>query len=296
MKIFLIYNPHAGAGRAKKLLPKVKEKFASINIDLEVYVTEYPSHGTEVTAGLDFSEYDGIVAGGGDGTLFEVINGYFQNPSKKRIPIGVLPVGTGNAFAKDLDLDSSKWEEAIEIISMNRPRKVDVGKFTTEGKVFYYLNILGLGFVSDVTKTALKLKFFGNVAYLLGVLYETIRLKSHKLSINIDGKKYERDNIFVEISNTTYTSNFLMAPTAEIDDGILDVTLLAKCTRRQLLKALPTVFTGEHVNLDIVETFKAKKIEIETNIPKVLTPDGEVLGSTPIKVECLKQAVEVFGR
>ena len=87
-----------------------------------------------------------------------------------------------------------------------------------------------------------------------------------------------------------------MAPDAEIDDGFLDVTLLSKCTRRQLLKALPTVFTGEHVNLDIVETFKAKKIEIQTNIPKVLTPDGEVLGSTPVNIECLYQAVEVFGR
>jgi len=296
MKLFIVYNPHAGAGRALKLLKNVKEKFSSLNIELEIYVTEYPSHGTEVVAKLDFSKYDGIVAAGGDGTLFEVINGYFQNQSNRPIPIGVLPVGTGNAFAKDLDLDSTKWEEAIEIISMNRPRKVDVGKFTTGDNVFYYLNILGLGFVSDVTKTALKLKIFGNVAYLLGVLYETIRLKSHKLNITIDGQKFERENIFVEISNTRYTANFLMAPDAEIDDGMLDVTLLAKCTRRQLLKALPTVFTGEHVNLDIVETFKAKEIEVETNIPKVLTPDGEVLGTTPIKVECLKQAVEIFGR
>ncbi|RKY80368.1 hypothetical protein DRQ07_05535 [candidate division KSB1 bacterium] len=296
MKLFILYNPHAGAGRAKKILPKVREKFNDLNIDTEFFITQHPSHGTEVITNLDFSGYDGIVAAGGDGTLFETINGYFRNDSVKRPPIGILPIGTGNAFARDLHLDSTIWEEAVEVISLNRPRKVDVGKFSTEGTIYYYLNILGLGFVSDVTKTALKLKIFGNVAYLLGVFYQTILLKSHKLTITIDGKKFERDNTFVEISNTRFTSNFLMAPDAEIDDGFLDVTLLSKCTRRQLLKALPTVFTGEHVKLDIVETFKAKKIEIQTNVPKVLTPDGEVLGSTPVNIECLYHAVEVFGR
>ena len=103
-----------------------------------------------------------------------------------------------------------------------------------------------------------------------------------------------RENIFVEISNTRYTSNFFMAPTAEIDDGLLDVTLLGKANRRQLLKAFPKVFTGEHVNLDIVETFKAKHIKIATDIPKILTPDGEIMGETPLEVECLKKAVEIF--
>lgn len=294
MKVLLIYNPFAGHGRAKKILPQVEAEFLKHNIEFELHLTDYPEHGIEIVKDVNLKKYDGIVAAGGDGTLFEVINGCYQNKTRKKIPIGVLPVGTGNAFARDLELHVSHWKEAIKIISHNKTRKVDVGKFTTHGQTYYFLNILGLGFVADVTKTAHKLKTFGNLSYTLGVLYHILLLKSCKLKIELDGKILERQNIFVEISNTTYTSNFYMAPSAEIDDGYLDVTLLGKMGRIGLLKAFPKVFTGEHVKLPKVETFKVKKIKIETEKPKVLTPDGELIGITPVEVECLHQAIEVF--
>jgi len=294
LKVLLIYNPFAGHKRARKILPEVETAFNQKNIDFDLRLTDYPEHAIEITREIDFSDYDGIIAAGGDGTLFEVINGYYQNSSKKRIPIGVLPIGTGNAFARDLELHVSRWEEAIEIISYNKPRKVDVGLFRTHGQKYYFLNILGLGFVADVGKTAKHLKIFGNISYTLGVLYQTLLLHPHQLTIELDGKTVEKENIFVEISNTRYTANFLMAPEAEIDDGYLDITLANKMTRRRLLKLFPKVFTGEHVLEKECDTFQAKNIKITTNIPKVLTPDGELVGITPVKVECLHQAVEVF--
>lgn len=296
MKILLIYNPFSGHGRSRRLLPQIQKIFLEKGIDLDVKLTKYPTNATEIAREIDFSQYDGIAAGGGDGTLFEVINGYFRNKSAGSIPLGVLPVGTGNAFAKDLELDNTKWIEAIDIIAANKTRKVDVGLFKTAKNEYYFINILGLGFVSDVTKTALSLKVFGNVSYLLGVLYQTIFLKNHKLRIEIDGKILERENIFVEISNTRYTSNFLMAPDAQFDDGLLDITLLGKLSRIKLLQSLPKVFTGEHVHIDEVETFKAKEITVETDVPKILTPDGEVMEQTPMNVKCLHHAIEVFGR
>jgi diacylglycerol kinase (ATP) len=119
-------------------------------------------------------------------------------------------------------------------------------------------------------------------------------LKSYRVKIVADGQTYERDNIFVEISNTRWTSNFLMAPTAEIDDGKLDITLLNKTTRRKLLQSFPKIFTGEHIHLDEIEQFKAQKISVETDTPKVLAPDGELIGISPYEVECLRQDVPVF--
>ena len=294
MRILLVHNPHAGHKRAKKLLPQVETLFTQKQIDFDLRLTDYPEHAVEIVREINFAQYDGLVAAGGDGTLFEVVNGYFQNPSKKRIPLGVLPTGTGNAFARDLDLDASRWPEAVEVIGTNKSKKVDVGRFRTHGQDYYYLNIMGLGFVADVTQTAHKLKILGNVAYTLGVFYQTVFLKAHRLTIQIDGKTLERENIFVEISNTRYTSNFLMAPDAKIDDGLLDVTLLSRVSRRKLLQSFPKIFTGEHVTIDEVETFQAKRIQIETDIPKVLTPDGELVGITPVEVECLHQAIEVF--
>ncbi len=295
MKYLLIFNPHAANGRALKLLPALKDKMDNLGMDVDLLQTDARGHAKALVSKAGFDRYKGIISAGGDGTLFEVINGYFANPSPARIPIGVLPVGTGNAFARDLDLKISDWEKALEIIHRGFTKQIDVGHFSSEGKKFYFLNILGLGFVSDVSETAQKLKVFGNTAYTLGVLYQLTFLKTHKLVLEADGKRFERENVFVEISNTRYTgTSFLMAPKARNDDGLLDITLLNKKSRLGILKIFPTIFDGTHVEKEGVETFTAKKIRIETEPQKVLTPDGEVLGHTPIEVECLHRAVEMF--
>jgi YegS/Rv2252/BmrU family lipid kinase len=243
----------------------------------------------------DLKKYDGLAAAGGDGTLFEVINGYYRNPAKKKPPLGLIPNGTGNAFARDLDLRTFEWKKAVDIISGGKTRKVDAARFRTEGKDYYYLNILGLGFVADVGSTAKHLKVFGNNAYIMGVFHRLAALNTFNLSIELDNQKLQRECIFVEVSNTTFTgSTFLMAPNAKIDDGLLDVVILNKINRRRLLKLFPTIFKGTHIHEKEVEYIQAKKIKIETDIPKILTPDGELMGSSPVEIECLHKAVEVF--
>lgn len=294
MKVLLVFNSFAGHGRAGKILPEVEAAFIESGIGFDLAITNYPGHGTEITRNADLGLYDGIVAAGGDGTLFEVVNGYFQNPSESRIPIGILPVGTGNAFARDLEQDVTNWKEAIGIIASRNIRKVDVGRFHSHGQDYYYLNILGIGFVSDVTAIAHKLKMLGNLSYTLGVFWRTVFLKADHMSIEIDGQQLERECTFIEISNTRYTANFLMAPNALIDDGLLDVTIANKLSRRRLLYCFPKIFTGEHIHMPEVETYQARSIKIVSQHPKVLSPDGELIGITPVEVECLKQAVEVF--
>lgn len=298
MKVLLVYNPFAGHGKAKKIFSEIEKEFIRKEIKFDIEFTEYRGHAVEIVKDADISSYDGIIAAGGDGTLFEVINGLYKNSFKKKnkIPLGVLPIGTGNAFCRDIGLATDAWKEAISLIAGGRTKKVDVGKIITHGQIYYYLNIVGLGFVADVNKNAHKLKIFGNFSYTMGVIYEILKLNSYDLEIDLDGTIINRKNIFVEVSNTRYTANFLMAPDAKIDDGYLDVTLLNKTSRRKLLKAFPKIFTGEHIYEDSIETFKAKKIKIKTSVPKILTPDGELLGLTPITIECLNKAVSVFWR
>ncbi len=294
MKLLVVYNPFSGNNRARKLLPKIKKLLISKSFKFDLFFTDYPQHGLKVVRDADFKNYDGLVAAGGDGTLFEIVNGYFQNQSSKRVPIGIIPIGTGNAFVRDLGLESDHWADAIEIISQNKSKKIDVGQFETQNKVLYFLNVLGLGFVSEVIKTTNKLKLFGNFAYTLSVFLRIMTLKNYYIKIAIDGKTLERDNLLVEISNTRYTSNFLMAPNAKVDDGLLDVTLFSHLSRLKLIHSFPKIFTGEHVNMDEVETFQAKHINIATDSPKVLSPDGELTGFTPVDVRCLHQAIDVF--
>ena len=296
MKILLVFNPWACHKRAAKWLPEIEAAFIKYGVEFDLSLTDYPEHGIEIVAQADLTQYDGIVAAGGDGTLFEVINGYYRNHRSKDIPLGILPIGTGNAFARDLNLDAGHWPEAVRIISEGKLRNVDVGHFKSHGQDYYFLNILGVGFVADVTKAASKLKFFGNLSYTLGVFYRTIRLKADQMQVTVDGKLIERACTFVEISNTRYTSNFLMAPQARIDDGLLDITIAGKLGRLKLLKSFPKIFTGDHIYLDEVETCQAQTIKIETSTAKVLTPDGELVGITPVEINCLAAAIRVFWR
>jgi len=295
MKIFYLNNPASHGGKGAKYFSLIKNEFYKRKIEHESAQTEYAGHGTEIIKNLDFEKYDAIAVSGGDGTLFETINGYFANKSAKQIPVGAIPIGRGNAFARDLELLPEKWEEAINAIASGKTKMVDVGFCKTQKEQFYFINILGLGFVTDVASTAFKLRALGHLSYIFAVLYRTISLKPFSLQIEIDGKKIERENVFVEISNTRYTGkDFLMAPTAVIDDGLLDVILLNKLSRIRLLQCLPKIFTGEHVKLKEVECFKARKIKVAAIPQKILTPDGQLIGNTPIEIECYSKKLEVF--
>jgi len=294
LKALLIFNPQAGNGRAKKILGKVEKLLRDKGITPDIKLTEKKGHGTELVKSADISEYDAILTAGGDGTLFETLNGLFLNPNKKKPPLGIIPIGTGNAFVRDMDLRTGEFEKAVEIIAKGKKKKVDVGKFETENKIYHFLNIVGLGFVSDVAELAHKLKIFGNFSYTLAIFAKLISLKSFPAKIEFDGKTIERNCVFIEISNSRYTSNFLMAPNAEVDDGYFDITILNKTSRTKLIKAFPKIFTGEHIHIPEVETFKARNISVITEENKVLTPDGEILGTSPFKIECLHKAIEVF--
>lgn len=295
MKIFYICNPASSNFQGEKYFSLIIHEFKKYRVSCEAVKTEFAGHMTEIVKALNFENYDALVVSGGDGSLFEAINGYFINKSEKRIPIGIIPVGRGNAFARDINLYPEKWQEAVKVITEGTTKFVDVGLFKTKSNQYYFANILGFGFVTDVAKTAFSFRALGHLSYILGVLYRTISLKSYKLKIEIDGQLYQRENVFAEISNTRYTGkDFLMAPSAIIDDGLLDITLLNKLSRLKILQALPKIFTGDHVRMKEVECFKGKYLKIETVPNKMLTPDGQLMDSTPIEIECKQRAIEVF--
>jgi len=294
VKLLLIFNPHAAMGRSARLLPKIREgleQFAAVDIA----PTGHAGHAVDLVAAADLSAFDGVIAAGGDGTLFEVLNGLYRKEPQERVPLGMIPVGTGNAFVRDLGLMPGDWHKAIDIIARNQPRRVDVGRVQTVSETFHFLNIIGMGFAVDAGITAKKLKLLGNAAYTLGALWEIIKLKNYSLHIEIDGKNIRQDNVFVLISNSRYTgTKFLIAPDAQIDDGLLDVTLLSSLPRRRLLRLFPTIYSGRHLQYQEVSTFQAQKIRIHAPGRQLLAPDGEFYGHTPAEISCLPSDLEFF--
>lgn len=296
MKLLLVFNPIARHGRAHRLLADIQEAFAERAIVTDSLITNRRGHATEHVAGAALEQYDGVVAAGGDGTVFEVLNGLYRRVAEQRIPLGVIPIGTGNAFARDLGMLPGDWRRGVAIIAAGHLRKVDVAQVTTAAERFHFLNVMGLGFAVAAGLTAFRLKRLGEIAYTLGTLWQTLRLKSHALHIEIDGQAIEQENIFVEISNTRYTgTNFLIAPGAELDDGLLDVTILRKLPRLRLLRLFPTVFSGRHVQYPEVSVLRGKSIRIGKPEGYLLAPDGEFMGATPAEINCLHRDLTIFG-
>ncbi len=295
MKILLVYNIKTAHKVSAKKLSVVKALLTENKIDAEIVYTQYPRHAVEIVCNVDFNNYDGIVSAGGDGTLYEVVNGYFQNKSEKRIPLGVIPVGTGNAFVKDIGLTTNDLQKAMKLIKNGFTRKVDVAQFKTSSRTSYFINILGFGFVTDVVQTARHFKLFGDFAYTIGVLHRMLLLRTNKMRIEIDGKGFEYEQLLVEISNSRYTgASYLMAPNASITDGYLDVIVAKKMGRIKLLSLFSKIFKGEHIGDPYIDTFKARQIKIELDKVKPLSPDGELEGITPVEITCLPQAIEIF--
>lgn len=249
----------------------------------------------EAVAQGEIREIDGVVAVGGDGTIFEVLNGLMAHPVETRPPLGIVPLGTGNAFARDLQLQPGDWQAAQALIIKGAWRPIDVGQVDwADGRVFF-LNIAGIGFVFDAALTAGRLKRVGTSAYTLAALWQTLKLRSSRLRIEIDGELIEQENLFAEISNSRFTgTSFLMAPSARLDDGLLDVTLVRKLSRFRLLSLFPTIYNGKHVNYAEVTVIQGRQIRILGPTVQPMLIDGEFVGETPAEIRCLPAALRVF--
>jgi len=293
MKLYLILNPAAGKNKGEQALQQAISLLEARKIQTEVVTSNYAGHVPDLTQQFDASKYDGIIAVGGDGTLFELINGLLKKHKNFDTPIGQIPVGTGNSFIKDLEIHSI--EDAVEKIAAGKTQKIDVAFFKYPEGGYYFINLLGTGFVANVARRANKYKSLGSLSYVIGVFEEVVKLKSCPVELTVDGKVYQRDYIFVEICNSTRTGgDMIMAPDARIDDGLLDVILLKDISRFNLIRIFPQIFKGTHVNDSHVEVFRGKHIKVATEQPQLLSPDGEIFGSTPIEVSILPQKLNLF--
>jgi diacylglycerol kinase (ATP) len=295
LKLLIIFNPKAAFGRSVRKLEKIRARLDALGIQAEIKQTKAPGDGIELVAETDLAPFDGVIAAGGDGTLFEVLNGIYRHAATDRVPLGVLPIGTGNAFARDLGLQPSDWLRAIDIVHQRYTRKVDVGHVTSSDDDYYFLNIVSMGFAIDAGLIAKKLKIIGNTAYTVATLWQVLKLRSYPLHIDFDGDQVRQNNLFVTVSNTRYTgTHFLIAPTALTDDGLLDVTLLETLSRGRLLKLFPSIYKGAHINYPEVSVHQAKKVTIHSPGSMLLGPDGEFRGRTPAEIICLRHDLTIF--
>ncbi len=283
MKVNFILNPVAGRGHSLEVLPRIRKILDEMQVEYEVHRTQYSGNGSELARELE-GKGEVITAIGGDGTVREVLNGV-RSP---RTPIGIIPAGMGNDFARSLGIPSNPTEATKCILNFNRV-KVDLG--SEGGKLF---NVMGVGFPADVVKTINRYKngfIDGSIIYLLGLLRSLTQLKTYRLQLETNGESSEIDASAVFVTNSNFTAGGInLVPHAKLRDGLLDVAVISDVGRTELVLALKKAYQGTHVNHPKIEFYRAKSVNINSGDKLPLMFDGELEGTTPARLEIAPEA------
>lgn len=297
--ILVIVNGAAGHGRAGKLAPDAVQRLRGYGLAVDVVETKAPGDATVIARDAVARGQRELVAVGGDGTSFEVVNGLSAQLGAKdpreRVTLGFLPLGTGNSFLRDFGTGSV--DQAIESLRMRRKRACDVVRLTHDAGSLHYLNLLSFGFVADVcTVTNRRFKPLGAAGYGLGVVATLASLHSRPLRMRLDGgEMWEQDVTFVSLCNSRFTGGSMqMAPYADTSDGQLDVVVCGKMSRLTLLETFPKIWSGSHVHHHALSSSRAAHVELFEDGPIDLMIDGEVRTHRPLRADVVPAALDVW--
>tara|TARA_A100001234_G_scaffold220183_1_gene232593 strand:+ start:1092 stop:1979 length:888 start_codon:yes stop_codon:yes gene_type:complete len=292
-KYYLLVNPQGGHKRGLEIYEKVKHIFSSAGTNITVLHTEYAGHAFDFANTLDFVGYDGLCAIGGDGTMYELINGMLKRDDNHKIPIGLITGGTGNSFMYDVDcLDPI---DAAKRIVQHNLRPLDIAKVNANGELFYSFNIIGWGLATDAGKLAEKLRWLGGVRYDVASIIEVLKGKDRIATLTLDEEVIKENFIFIIGCNTIHTGKAMkMAPLAQLNDGKIDLIIVRKTSRINLLKLFPKLFSGDHIKSPLVEYRQVQNFSISIEETNDLTIDGEIIGTTPLNVQMVPKMVNVL--
>jgi len=294
---YIIVNPTSGMGKAKRNWKKIYALLDKYELNYEYKFSEYSKHETELVKEAIRKGYRKIISIGGDGTLFNILNGVmiqqFINPLD--IEIGVIPIGTGNDWTRS-HIIPRNFEKAIQIIKAGKTVKQDVGyiELLNENKSAYFNILAGSGFVGHVVHKTNKIKKVGPLAFALGTLLSLAGHKLNTLKIHINDEIIDTKSLLTIVGNLKYTGGGMqLTKNPNSQDGLLDVTIAKHINKPTIIGNIINLFNGKIVNHRLVSNYKTDKlkIEIEDNGDSFVIADGEMLGKGGYQVELIPQAV-----
>jgi YegS/Rv2252/BmrU family lipid kinase len=284
-RLTLVMNPTAAGGRPLRVLPGVQEQLRALGLEHRVVQTTDIEHAAaEARAAAEGGET--VVALGGDGLV-----GAIAAAVRSTGPIGVLPGGRGNDFARALGI-SQDPNEACRVLADGEERRVDLGE--VNGRPF--VSIASAGFDSDANRIANEVKLIkGNLVYLYGALRALAAWKDTNFTVELDGEKHEFQGYNVITANSAYYGGGMrVAPDADMADGIVDVVLIGSHSKLRFLSNLPKVFSGKHVAVEGVSAHRAREVRISADRPFDVYADGDRLTELPATVRMIPGELRVI--
>jgi diacylglycerol kinase (ATP) len=294
MRAAMVVHPASGLGRAGRIANTVAEKLRTV-VDHLVTVeanTVEDSHRLmhkARDAGLDL-----LVVVGGDGSAHQGV----QFCADTGVTLAVVPAGTGNDLARTLaggpEEPLAATDKLVKALKDGVTTTIDLGR--VDGGP-WFAGVLCAGFDSAVNERANRMRWpSGPRRYDLAILAELAKLRAGRLTVETDGERTELDATQVAVGNIPfYGGGIPICPAADPADGRFDVTLVRKASRFDLVKMLPGLRTGNHVNHPMVTTSRATKVRLGEANGWVAYADGERIGPLPVEVTCVPNALKVVG-
>lgn len=275
-KILFIYNPKSGKAKIRNHLLDIIDVFANAGYLVTAYPTKYQGDAIAAVRDRGKGNFDLVVCSGGDGTLDEVVTGMMQ--SEEKLPIGYIPAGSTNDFAKNLGISNNMVDAARSIVE-GKGFLCDIGKFN--GDAFVYIAAFGLFTeVSYATEQNLK-NALGHTAYILEGVKSLSSVKTYKMKFESEELCTEGEFIYGMISNSTSVGGFknITAKDIELDDGKFEVTLVKVPSNLAELNNIGMSLVTRKFDSECVFCFKTSKLRIESEGEVSWTLDGEFGGN-----------------
>lgn len=287
-KPYFIINPLSGSGKCLKKFQQISRRLDELGIPYVTAFSEYPDHAATLVPAAVEAGCDCVVAVGGDGIIRQTA----QAMVDVRLPLGILPLGTGNDFIKALNIPVAPLK-ALDLILNGQAIPVDA--VAANDKIF--VNVAGIGFdVSVLIYTERYKKWFrSSFSYILGVLHALINPGSRHMKITTPEGTFEKDSLLIGIGNGICIGGGMkITPFADPSDGLLDICIADRVTRRRFLLSLPKFIRGSHVGLNIIQYFKTTEITVECEPGTAVQLDGEIIEETPVTFRILPGALSIF--
>jgi YegS/Rv2252/BmrU family lipid kinase len=283
----LIINPHAGNGRAGGALPDVQAALFRHGLEHRVEPTQSLEHARELAlAAVGAGEL--AVAFGGDGLVGAVADALKHSDGV----LGVLPGGRGNDFARVLGIPLEPGP-ACDVLATGVARELDLGAVGSST----FIGIASCGFDSEANRIANQTRLVrGNLVYAYGALRALLGWRPATFEVILDGGEvHVLTGYTVAAANSkAYGGGMMLAPDASLEDGLLDIVLVAQTPKLRFLRLLPTVFKGEHIRQPNVQVLRARQVEVSADRPFVMYADGDPIAELPVTVRALRGAVRVM--
>lgn len=310
MKTIAIINPSSGNGRTGRARDKIAAALGRVCTPLTVAETSGPNEATHIAHQALLDGYRQIIAVGGDGTINEVVNGFFRNglPVNADAQLALVTAGTGGDFRKTFDIGAD-LSSAIERIQRGQTRLIDIGRvsFVADERaqgVRYFANIASLGLSGEVVRhvngTRWTKRVGSRFAYSWASIQALLRYKSRPIRLKIDKSFDEVVTVStVAICNGRYFGGGMrVAPDAEPDDGLLDIVILMAAPRHSVLRDINKIYNGQHVHSPYVKVIRgrtviATPVEATQGLPIYLDVDGEAPGQLPAMFEAVPRAIKL---